>query len=504
MKLPLKHIIILVICSLTGIFVYQTYWLTGLYRTMKQEMNNNIKDAMRTSDFNEIVLRVNELQKDNVEHGSVTVSAGYGADGKSLVTSQTVSYTDSTYKDTLHTRTETAVDTLAVNDNDPDASAVASSESGLDVLLKRQDSMKELILSVQQGMHSGVDTYIDINLQKYDSLLTDVLKAHNIDVPHHTLYIYSGATQDSSQTFIDTLGIAGDSTYIPSPKAIRYDYEFNRHHSQRYQLIMEPITSLVWKQMTGILVTSFVIFLILGFSFWFLIRTLLKQKTLEEMKSNFTNNITHELKTPIAVAYAANDALLNFNQAEEKSKRDQYLRISQEQLQRLSGLVEQILSMSMESRKTFRLHPEEICLKELITSLIEQHQLKADIPVHITLETEPEALTIVADRTHFSNIISNLIDNAVKYSKQEAEIMIQCRQTGETVTITVSDHGIGIPLDKQKHIFDKFYRVPTGNLHNVKGYGLGLFYVKSMVEKHGGTITVKSESGKGSIFTITI
>ena len=151
--------------------------------------------------------------------------------------------------------------------------------------------MKELILSVQQGMHSGVDTYIDINLQKYDSLLTDVLKAHNIDVPHRTLYIYSGATQDSSQTFIDTLGIAGDSTYIPSPKAIRYDYEFNRHHSQRYQLIMEPITSLVWKQMTGILVTSFVIFLILGFSFWFLIRTLLKQKTLEEMKSNFTNNI---------------------------------------------------------------------------------------------------------------------------------------------------------------------------------------------------------------------
>lgn len=222
------------------------------------------------------------------------------------------------------------------------------------------------------------------------------------------------------------------------------------------------------------------------------------------MKSNFTNNITHELKTPIAVAYAANDALLNFNQAEEKSKRDQYLRISQEQLQRLSGLVEQILSMSMESRKTFRLHPEEICLKELITSLIEQHQLKADIPVHITLETEPEALTIVADRTHFSNIISNLIDNAVKYSKQEAEIMIQCRQTGETVTITVSDHGIGIPLDKQKHIFDKFYRVPTGNLHNVKGYGLGLFYVKSMVEKHGGTITDKSESGKGSTFTITI
>lgn len=505
MKLPLKHIVILVICSLTGIFVYQAYWLTGLYRTMKQEMESNIRDAMRTSDFNEIVLRVNELQKDNVEHGSVTVSAGYGADGNSLVTSQTISYTDSTYQDTLHSRTETMVDTLkTATDDGAVAEAVASSESGLDVLLKKQDSLKDLLVSIQQGIHSGVDTYIDVNLQRYDSLLTVVLEEHNLSVPHRTLLIYTGSDADSTVTFTDTLGIAGDNSYIPSPKAIRYDYEFNRHRSQRYQLIIEPVGAIIWKQMTGILVTSFIILLILGFSFWFLIRTLLKQKTLDEMKSDFTNNITHELKTPIAVAYAANDALLNFNQADEKSKRDQYLRISQEQLQRLSGLVEQILSMSMEHRKTFRLHPEEIELKGLITPLMEQHQLKADKPANIQLEIEPETLTIVADRTHFGNMISNLIDNAVKYSKEQAELTISCRQTGETVIISVADRGIGIPLDKQKHIFDKFYRVPTGNLHNVKGYGLGLFYVKSMVEKHGGTITVKSEPGKGSTFTITL
>lgn len=259
--------------------------------------------------------------------------------------------------------------------------------------------------------------------------------------------------------------------------------------------------------MAGILTTSFIIFLILGFSFWFLIRTLLRQKTLEEMKSDFTNNITHELKTPIAVAYAANDALLNFNQAEEKKKRDQYLRISQEQLQRLSGLVEQILSMSMENRKTFRLHPEEINVKEIIIPLVEQHKLKADKPVHVTLDIEPESITVVADRTHFSNIISNLIDNAVKYSKEQADIIICCRRTencGPAITISITDRGIGIPPDKLKHIFDKFYRVPTGNLHNVKGYGLGLYYVKTMVEKHGGSITVKSEPETGTTFAITI
>ncbi|WP_455970595.1 sensor histidine kinase [Bacteroides congonensis] len=504
MKLPLKHIVILVICSLAGIFVYQAYWLTGLYRTMKQDMENTIRDAMRTSDFNEIVLRVNELQKDNVEHGSVTVSAGYGADGNSLVTSQTISYTDSTYKDTLHSRTETIADTIRTDTGSDEARAVASSESGLDVLLKKQDSLKELLLSIQQGIHAGVDTYIDINLQRYDSLLNNVLKEHELEIPHHTLLIHTGRNADSTVMYIDTVGMAGDSSYIPTPRAVRYDYDFNMSRSQRYQLVFEPVDSLVWKHMTGILATSFIILLILGFSFWFLIRTLLRQKTLEEIKSDFTNNITHELKTPIAVAYAANDALLNFNQAEEKTKRDQYLRICQEQLQRLSSLVEQILSMSMERRKTFRLHPEEVNLKELIVSLVEQHQLKADKPMQITLEIEPETLTIVVDRTHFSNIISNLIDNAVKYSKERADITIRCRQTEQTVTISIADRGIGIPLDKQKHIFDKFYRVPTGNLHNVKGYGLGLFYVKSIVEKHGGTITVKSEPGKGSIFTITL
>lgn len=504
MKLPLKHIVILVICSLVGIFAYQAYWLTGLYRTMKQEMENTIRDAMRTSDFNEIVFRVNELQKDNVDHGSISVSAGYSADESALVANQTVTFLDSTSQDLQNGRTETSFDTIKTARKTPEADAVASSNDGLDVLLKKRDSLIDLLISVQQGIHSGVDAYIDINLQRYDSLLTDVLKEHDIHIPHHTLLIYTGNKSDSTTLFIDTLGMAGDSSYIPSPQAIRYDFEFNRHGNQRYQLIFEPIDLLIWKQMSGILTTSFIILLILGFSFWFLIQTLLKQKTLEEMKSDFTNNITHELKTPIAVAYAANDALLNFNQAEEKSKRDQYLRITQEQLQRLSGLVEQILSMSMESRKTFRLHLEEIKLKEMIAPLVEQHQLKADKPVQVTLDITPESLTIVADRTHFSNIISNLIDNAVKYSGEQAEIAICCRQAAQTVTISVADRGMGVPLDKQKHIFDKFYRVPTGNLHNVKGYGLGLFYVKSMVEKHGGAITVKSEPGKGSTFTITL
>ena len=157
--------------------------------------------------------------------------------------------------------------------------------------------------------------------------------------------------------------------------------------------------------------------------------------------------------------------------------------------------------MSMERRKTFRLHPEALSLHDLFPALIEQHKLKAGKPVEINLDIIPEDLTIIADRTHFSNILSNLIDNAIKYSPDKANITICCRKKEtEQVEISVTDHGIGIPTDKQPHIFDKFYRVPTGNIHNTKGYGLGLFYVKTMVEKHGGIVTVRSEAGKRKYF----
>mgnify|MGYP000742380405 CR=1 FL=1 len=559
MKLPFKYIAILVIVSLAGIFAYQAYWLTGLYHTMHSEMERDITEAMRMSDYNEMMIRVDKMKQDDINHGEVSVSAGYSDDGKSFVrSSTTISREDSLDNTTLHetfmpkgdsvyvthpndsTRVEVSVrknvplltkeDSVlfidqhretdkvrwmsadsarerleeAVKDSDSSPQSALSAKGGLDVILRDQNSMLELATYLQRGLHSGLDIISDPDVVLYDSLLTSFLHDRNINLPHRLLHLHKGSKWDSTILYIDTLVNIGTPGYVPTSKAVEYNYSFDINTNQSYRLIMEPAGMLVLRQMSGILTTSFVILIVLAFSFWFLIRTILKQKTLEEMKSDFTNNITHELKTPIAVAYAANDALLNFNQAEEKAKRDKYLRICQEQLQRLSGLVEQILSMSMERRRTFRLHPEEFAIRDILETLIEQHKLKAESSVHISVDIEPEDLSVLADRTHFSNIISNLIDNAVKYSKEEAELSIYCQQTGETVTISVNDRGIGIPLDKQKHIFDKFYRVPTGNLHNIKGYGLGLFYVKSMVEKHGGTITVKSEPDKGSTFTITL
>ena len=563
MKLPLKYIAILVILSLAGIFSYQAYWLGGLYRTMRNDLERNIIEAMRMSDYNEMMLRVERMRKDSADHGTVSVSAGFEKDGtqnKTYVHSTTsidrngrkeetsdqqvihqksdtllMSISDNSSVQAIITRDGIAVpdsdDVLfiernkdrnkaqwlnadsaqkkleaAIKDTDVPPQAALRANSGLDVILRDQNSMLELATYFQRGLHSGLDVISDPDVLVYDSLLTFQLKDRGITLPHRLEHIYTN-DKASPHTFTDTLAVAGTPGYVPSPEAKLYEYAFDISTHQSYRLWMEPVTPLVLKQMSGILATSFVILIILGFAFWILIRTILQQKTLEEMKSDFTNNITHELKTPIAVAYAANDALLNFNQADEKAKRDKYLRICQEQLQRLSGLVEQILSMSMERRKTFRLHPEPLSMESILEPLIEQHKLKAEKPVHISTDIEPAGLTLTADRTHFSNIISNLIDNAIKYSPEAAEVNIRCRQTasagqGEFVEIAISDRGTGIAPEKQSHIFDKFYRVPTSNLHNVKGYGLGLFYVKTMTEKHGGSVTVKSEPGKGSTFTL--
>jgi signal transduction histidine kinase len=341
------------------------------------------------------------------------------------------------------------------------------------------------------GIHSLVDPALPVNIRSYNNILMENCRKRGIRI-----HVYG-------IDFIENHHIVH---YYPKPFKFK-DTECITYYNKRngnycYKIYITPMMRIVLWRMSGILVTSLLIIIVLGVAFRYLIRTIMQQRTLEEMKDDFTNNMTHELKTPIAVAYAANDALLNFGGDMDAKKRHKYLEISKEQLQSLSGLVEQILSSSMERRKTFALHCEDIKLEELLTHILEQYSINKK--VHLSLDITPDDLTISADRTHLHNMIGNLVDNAIKYSDDNKEIKIDAYYKDEWIYITVADNGIGISAENQKHIFDKFYRVPTGNIHTVKGYGIGLYYVMTMAEKHGGTVTVRSSPNKGSAFTIKL
>lgn len=263
------------------------------------------------------------------------------------------------------------------------------------------------------------------------------------------------------------------------------------------------MTGYILLNMSGIIFTSLMVVVIVIFSFWFFINTLKKQMELDEMKSSFTSNITHELKTPIAVAYAANDALLNYGLADNPVKREEYLLDTKEQLEKLSALVERILSMSMKERGNFRLDVSETNIRDMFEKIVQETRLRTAKACDIQIEAD-DNLTAVFDAKLMSSVVSTLVDNAVKYSGESVSILLKAIRKSDKLFISVSDNGIGIAQEHQRHVFEKFYRVPHGDVHDVKGYGIGLYFAKTIVERHGGQISLNSTPGGGSTFTIEI
>ncbi len=293
-----------------------------------------------------------------------------------------------------------------------------------------------------------------------------------------------------------------DVIVVPQDGCIEYDADlWELEHRVDGELIysayISPLTGHVLAEMSGIIVTTGLIAFVIAVAFWYLLHVIGRQRTIEEMKDDFTNNMTHELKTPIAIAYAANDALLQFPDSTDVERTRRYLSASLEQLSRLTGLVENILAMSMERRKHLSMTKERIELEPFLRSIVDNQKLRAGKECDISLECDPEAV-IVADATHLANVVNNLIDNSIKYSNEDVVILVKADSQG----ISVTDNGIGIPEKSMHDLFKKFYRVPCGNTQRVRGYGIGLFYVKSIVDKHGWTISVDSKVGKGSRFTI--
>jgi two-component system, OmpR family, phosphate regulon sensor histidine kinase PhoR len=263
--------------------------------------------------------------------------------------------------------------------------------------------------------------------------------------------------------------------------------------------------SLIWREVIGFILASIFFTLIITTAFFITIRTLLKQKKLSEIKSDFINNMTHEFKTPLATISLAVDALKNEKVAGNKEKTDYFTGIIKEENKRMNKQVETILQAALLDKQEVQLNLKRVLAHDLIISALNNINLQVEEKGgKIDVELDAENDLILADEVHFTNIINNLLDNAVKYSKENLHIKLSTKNTGNHLKIKIEDNGIGMNKETLHRIFEKFYRAHTGNVHDVKGFGLGLSYVKTMVDAHHGTIKAESVLGKGSSFCITM
>jgi len=261
------------------------------------------------------------------------------------------------------------------------------------------------------------------------------------------------------------------------------------------------VLSSMWLMLAG----SSLFTLIILFVFMYTIQVIIRQKKISDIKSDFINNMTHEFKTPIATISLAADSLKNPKVTADAEKMDYFTRIIREENKRMNAQVEHVLQMAQIEKGELNLRLEDVNMHEVILQAVDLIRIQVESREGmLAAELNSTAPVVKADSLHLSNVIFNLLDNANKYSPDKPSIVISTADLNDGILIKVKDTGMGMSRDTIKKIFEKFYRVPTGNIHNIKGFGLGLSYVKAIVEQHQGWIDVKSEPGKGSTFELFI
>ncbi|MCB0613267.1 MAG: HAMP domain-containing histidine kinase [Phaeodactylibacter sp.] len=262
-------------------------------------------------------------------------------------------------------------------------------------------------------------------------------------------------------------------------------------------------TSFVWRSLWMNFLGSIIFTSLILFCFAYTIHVIFRQKKVSEMKTDFINNMTHEFKTPIATISLAADSITSPIIAGKPDKVSRFANIIKQENKRMNSQVEKVLQMALIDKRDFSLKSSEVNLHDVIISALENINLQVEKKEGTaTAVLEADNPIVEGDSTHISNIINNLLDNANKYSPDKPAITVHTRNAPNGVEVEVADQGIGMNKEQRKHIFDKFYRVHTGNLHDVKGFGLGLSYVKAMMTAHKGQIDVRSELGKGSSFIL--
>ena len=408
------------------------------------------------------------------------------------------------------------VQSISIINTNPDSTFVATKSSTVQVFISDKSGNKDSILDalrpmtrqLRQGIEAGqksfvirlapdtvsLDTlklYFDAALQKSNLSLQFRIE-HEITSPEK-FHMFRGRA-DSPDGGENQPHIYNDTIQLES---LRFN-PVSRYHASIF-----PIQSFILRQIAPQILFSFLLTIITLIAFVILYRNLRAQQRLMELKNDFIRNVTHELKTPVATVSVALEALKNFNALNDPKLTNEYLDIARNELNRLTLMTDKILKAAVFENKGITIQKEAVNLRQTVTQILDSMRLIFEKrQAVVSFNPEGENFIVEGENAHITNVIYNLIDNALKYSPEQPIITIGLTETSEELILSIKDEGIGIPGEYTKKIFEKFFRVPTGDIHNIKGYGLGLSYVAGVVKAHGGSIDVQTESGKGSTLII--
>ncbi|PCI94148.1 MAG: two-component sensor histidine kinase [Flavobacteriales bacterium] len=367
-------------------------------------------------------------------------------------------------------------------------------------LLDIHKDESELINPVKQVSSNYYTVMINDTVNPYllETLLRNEFVKRNINIDFE--YVIYDCFTDSI-VFGDYISLGENEKDNIQSKSFNMKWDKDGHY---FGIFFPSKESYIISKM-GIWVFSSSIILLIMVFFAYTINVILKQKKLSETKNDFINNITHEFKTPISTISLSADVLLQKDIINQPERLANYANIIKAENDRLKNQVDKVLQLATLNKSKLKLEDENIDLHELITNSITSFGLiirekEGEISSHLKATN----YTIFGDKIHITNTLHNLIDNAIKYSNNNPKVEIETHDHNGFIEISVKDNGIGIPKDSQKQIFDKFYRTPTGNIHDIKGFGLGLNYVKTIVEAYSGTVKLISKENEGSTFVIKL
>lgn len=484
--------VVLMLLAIVAIATFQLYWLVKNYREKKQELTfrTNVLFRETVQHIRAEKLKLDTLLEDNVHFRA----PGYGAIGM---------------LDAMQTR---MIDSPPLERK----FQVLVRERATDFIHERAvpgDSLSEIHI-FKDGPGPGiirvlsrVDSLQDsIGVKELTERYARTLKRENISIPF-TISRRKATIPDDLPPPLATRRKMLLRDDVPSPPYYERPNEITIgfNHPMIYQLDVGNLTPFALRKMWSQLLVSLLLVGLTIFSFALLLRTLVQQRKLTQIKNDFISNITHELKTPIATVSVAIEALRNFDALHDPEKTKEYLAISSNELQRLSFLVDKVLKLSMFEKHQVELKEEVVDLSQLVKDVVGSMKLQFEkYKAQVNVQIQGYRFEVEADRLHITSVLFNLLDNALKYSKENPSIHIELKEENERILLRVTDNGIGIPAEYHKKIFEKFFRVPAGDTHNVKGYGLGLSYVAYVIQRHYGSIDVESQPGIGSRFIIKL